>query len=62
MTKFYECAESLSMRTNTQPELNLSPLLHVQFILFSALHSVTLHDDIKYRTAKKIISVSEMFM
>ena len=61
MTKFSECAESLSMRTDTQPELNLETLVHVQFILFSAFYSVTLHDDVKYRPAEKILSVSEMF-
>ena len=37
MIKFNEYAESLSMRTDTQLELNLETLVHVQFILFSAL-------------------------
>ena len=49
------------MRTDTQPELNLETLVHVQFILFSVVYSVTLHDDVKYRPAEKILSVSEMF-
>lgn len=58
MIKFSECAESLSIRTDTQPELNLETLVRVQFILFSAFYSVTLHDDVKYIEK---ISVSEMF-
>lgn len=37
MAKFNEYAGSLSMRTDTQLELNLETLEHVQFILFSAL-------------------------
>lgn len=61
MTKFNECAKSLSTRTDTQLELNLEILVHGQFILFSVLHFVILNDDIKNRPAEKMIPVSEMF-